>query len=500
MTISAYGAASVATARADATYGRLKADLNTAQVQLSSGKVADTVSGLGADGLTALTLTSRLSKLSAYGDTIANAQLRVELMSTGLGQLAKLSGSLATSLSNSYDTTAIGRSAAQVSAQDGLRQAIEVLNTELGGSYLFAGRGSNGPPVAPADLLLNGDATHAGLKDVVAQRQAADTGPDGLGRLAASSAGTTATLSETAANLPFGLKVAGATSSGSALSTAVSMTSPARASITVGSQPAAGDTVTVTLGLPDGTTETVSLRAGPASGAVGTPFAIGATEADTAANIATALGTALGGLVGTTLPAASAIKAAGDFFAGTAGSPTMRVAGPPYATATSLVAGTAADTVAWYSGTTTSSPRDTAAARIGDNQGVALGSEASEAGFRTYLASLGALAVSSFPAADPSSASRYGALASRVGTALTSAGGTDAMQAVVTDLSLSAATMDGASDRLKLTRNQLQDALSGIQDADPTETSMKLLDTQTRLQASYQTTAAIGKLSLVNYL
>jgi flagellin-like hook-associated protein FlgL len=60
--------------------------------------------------------------------------------------------------------------------------------------------------------------------------------------------------------------------------------------------------------------------------------------------------------------------------------------------------------------------------------------------------------------------------------------------------------MGRAAHDLKITKAQAEDSLAGIENADPNEVAMKLLATQTRLQASYQTTSVLQKLSLVNYL
>ena len=80
--------------------------------------------------------------------------------------------------------------------------------------------------------------------------------------------------------------------------------------------------------------------------------------------------TAVGNLAQTALPAASAIAAADDFFTQ---NPPLRVNGTP-ATATSLVAGTPANTVFWYTGESSATPaRQTALAQVGPTTTVAYG-------------------------------------------------------------------------------------------------------------------------------
>ena len=75
-----------------------------------------------------------------------------------------------------------------------------------------------------------------------------------------------------------------------------------------------------------------------------------ATEA-TAANFATALQASLGEMGKTALAAASTFAAADNFFNGQ-GEPVLRVDGPPFDTATALVAATTANTMLWYGGET----------------------------------------------------------------------------------------------------------------------------------------------------
>ena len=68
------------------------------------------------------------------------------------------------------------------------------------------------------------------------------------------------------------------------------------------------------------------------------------------AHLQAALTSAIGTLAATSLTAASAVAASNDFFNIDGTHPPQRVAGPNFATATSLEAGTPANTVSWYIG------------------------------------------------------------------------------------------------------------------------------------------------------
>ena len=497
MTIGPYGASAFSAQRSTDLFRSIKGDLSATQAQLSTGRAATTYSGLGAGGAgTSLALRSRLSTLDTYGANIQDGTLRLGLMSAGLDQMGKLADTLREGLGATTGGITAGVTNTGDIARAGFSAMVDILNTDLNGRYLFSGRAADTRPVAAADLMLAGDATHAGLSTLITQRKAADAGPDGMGRLMLTASGTAVSLAEEAAGLPFGMKLVSSTSSGAGVTATLAGTPPA-ADLSVGAQPSAGDTIEITLQLPDGTQEAVRLVAGAASSSGSdTGYALGATEADTATNIAAALAQAVKSVAATALPSASAMQTATDFFAADGANPPARVAGPPYDTATATTPGTAGNTVIWYAGDTSGAPRDTAPLRIGDNRTIGLGAEANEPVFRQALAAFAALAGDSFSASDPNATARYAALTSRAATGIAPG----SLSGITKDLSIATAALKTASSNLAVTKNQTQDTLGHIENADPNEAAVRLMATQTRLQASYQVTATLQKLSLVNYL
>ena len=148
-------------------------------------------------------------------------------------------------------------------------------------------------------------------------------------------------------------------------------------------------------------------------------FTIGATSTDTATNLQAALTQSLGTLANTQLVAASAVQAGNDFFNTDASHPPQRVDGPPFDTATAMVDGTAANTVAWYTGdNATDDPRSTALARADQSLVVSYGARANEQGLRVAVQSLAVFAATQFSVSDPNGEAQYSALKQRVGTAL----------------------------------------------------------------------------------
>src|SRR5207253_2303707 len=120
--------------------------------------------------------------------------------------------------------------------------------------YLFSGRAADRPAVESTAHILDGDGARAGFKQILAERNQADLGASGLGRLvipAPPPLGTTVSVSEDVAGSPFGFKLAGVTST---LTNAV-VAGPAGAppaisvDLTAGN-PNAGDTIKLSFTLP----------------------------------------------------------------------------------------------------------------------------------------------------------------------------------------------------------------------------------------------------------
>ena len=193
---------------------------------------------------------------------------------------------------------------------------LETLNTQAGDRFLFSGSAIDTPSVASADDILNGKGALAGLKQLIAERNQADLGASGLGRLVLSSpTPTSVSVAEDVAGSPFGFKLNAVTSSLTGAVVTGPSGSPPAVSVDLGAtNPNNGDQVTFTFNLPDGTTEAIQLTASTATPTPTGSFAIGATSTATAANLKAALNAAIGTLASTSLVAASAMAASDNFF------------------------------------------------------------------------------------------------------------------------------------------------------------------------------------------
>jgi hypothetical protein len=158
-------------------------------------------------------------------------------------------------------------------------------------------------------------------------------------------------------------------------------------------------------------------------------------------------------------------------------------------------------TLIWYKGDDAATPsaRDTAPLRIDTSQVVGTGARASEPAIRTFLAQMGVLAEARFTNTAVER-DRYENLTGRLRDNLSPAYGEPRLEEVATDFGAALATLEGAKDRHRTAANMLQDTLDSVEQASTEETAATMLNLQTRLQASYQTTAMLSRLSLVNFL
>jgi flagellar hook-associated protein 3 FlgL len=143
--------------------------------------------------------------------------------------------------------------------------------------------------------------------------------------------------------------------------------------------------------------------------------------------------------------------------------------------------------------------RDTAAARVDDAYVVGTGARANEPPIRELLVQLGVLAAESFSATDAEH-QRYDLLAGKVRSNLSPADAGDKVESIVGELGSALASMNAAKERHQGTEAVLREALAGNEESKPEELAAAILALQTRLQASYQTTSILARLSIVDYL
>ena len=498
--MSITGAGSITAANIQAV-NNMNQQLDKLSQELGTGQAAQTYSGLGSQAGLALALSGQLAALNGYSNTATTVGTTLQVAQSVLGQLGDTETGLQQSINQqgSFTLNANGQTSTQAAAITQFDNVLSLLSTQVGGNYIFSGTATTTPPVASTSAILNGNGAQAGLSQVITERQAADLGT-GSGRLLIppTGGGNIVSISDDVAGSPFGFKIAGVNST----LTGAAVTGPSGPlnAISVDLSAATlspGDTVAFDLTLPDGSSQTISLQATTNSPPGADQFTIGATPAQSATNLQAALATAVGNLAQTALSAASAIAAANDFFGS---NPPLRVNGPP-ASATSLIAGTSANTVFWYTGESGATPaRQTATAQVGPNTTIAYGMRANEQAITTLLANVGAFAASTFSAGNANAQASYDALSQKVAANLNPQSGTQQISDIEADLANAQTVMSNAGKLNTQTQNTLTDMMQSIDGVDQSKIGEQILTLQNSLSASLSVTARLAQLSLVNYL
>ena len=594
-------------------------DLST---QLSSGVKSTNYAGMGVNEGFAIAARAQLANITAFGDTMTNVTTTINAANTVLQSLSKTAGEVQSEASATpQNLTSTGQTIGQQNALSQLSAMVGMLNTQVGDRYIFSGSAINTPAVVSADDILNGNGTQAGLKQVIADRQQADLGTNGLGRLVLSQpTATSVQVAEDVAGSPFGLKLNAVSSSLTNATVTGPSGSPAAVSIDMtAGNPQPNDQINFTFNEPDGTTDSIQLTATNTSPPPTGSFTIGATPAATAANLNAALNASISTLANTSLLAASAVAAGNDFFntstaignvannklsapitgatalsgptgtdslqngfsagdtitvngqtitfvasgasgnnqinitdnvqtllskidaltgtstpstvtggavtlngnsastlsvtstnptafaalgfpGGQATATPLRVSGSPLGSAMSLVNGSAS-TVQWYTGNSgPGSARASSTVRIDSSQVVQFGARANEQAIRQALQSVATYAAVSVSPSGTNSPAEISALSQRVAASLTPQPGQQTISDIQTDFATAQTAMKDAQARQTQTQTALQNLISDTEGIDQNQVASQILQLQTNLQASYQTTAMLSQLSLVKFL
>jgi flagellin-like hook-associated protein FlgL len=288
----------------------LKAQMADLQNQLTSGKRSTTYSGMGANEGFAVAARAQLSNIAAYTDTMTKINTNIGVANTALQALSDIGKQLQSAAnSGSQALNSTGQTAGQQTAVAEFSSVVGILNTQAGDRYIFSGSTIYTQPVASSDLILNGNGGQAGLKQVISERNQADLGASGLGRVTVTSpTATSVSVAEDASPSIYGMKLSNVAST---LTGATVTNVPA--TVNLEANPADGDTFNFTFLQPDGSSKTVQLTATTTVPAPTGSFEIGGSAAATATNLNAALTAAEASAspYGAQLTSASSTSAAG---------------------------------------------------------------------------------------------------------------------------------------------------------------------------------------------
>ncbi|MGY4480705.1 flagellar protein [Bradyrhizobium sp. USDA 3364] len=179
----------------------------------------------------------------------------------------------------------------------------------------------------------------------------------------------------------------------------------------------------------------------------------------------------------------------------------LRVGGPPFDTATNLVAGTPDNTVYWYTGENgPGSARGTAVAQVDQSITVQYGARANEQAFRYLLQNVAVYAAVTTNASNPNASAQVTALAQRISANLAPQNGQQQIQDVQAEFAGAQTATKAATDRQTQLKGMAETMLDSVEGVNQDEVATKILALQTSLQASYQTTSMLYQTTLLKYL
>src|SRR5436305_2505489 len=161
----------------------MRSQLDELQRQLGTGSKSTNYAGLGLDRGLVVGLRNHLSAISSYADTTTNVNLRINLQQTALTRIGTINGDVKAATQTNFSIDASGQTVGQHAANAQFDEILNSLNTQAGDRYLFSGRATDKPAAESSDVVLNGDVLRAGFKQVMSERNQADLGANGLGRL-----------------------------------------------------------------------------------------------------------------------------------------------------------------------------------------------------------------------------------------------------------------------------------------------------------------------------
>jgi len=152
-TISGMGFPALGQLLADLTQTKKRFDLLTQQA--ASGLISNTWSGLNDTAPIALDLGPRIDNLKVTQSNIASASGPAGVTQSAMKQIGSIAANLLAQMPNLANFNASGIDTIAASARNDLAEVGDLLNSQYGGDYVFAGQDSSNPPVPNADQITS---------------------------------------------------------------------------------------------------------------------------------------------------------------------------------------------------------------------------------------------------------------------------------------------------------------------------------------------------------
>jgi len=146
----------------DAALTRLIQNTQTVHTQLdkltnqaSTGLIGDTYAGLGTGAPVSLNLRPQIANLQTWQNNVDAATGRMSVAQSSLTQIQSIAADFYAQLNNVQGINASAVDSIAASARDALNQVANLLDTQDGGVYVFAGQDTSNPPVPGPDNILS---------------------------------------------------------------------------------------------------------------------------------------------------------------------------------------------------------------------------------------------------------------------------------------------------------------------------------------------------------
>lgn len=133
----------------------VKQKLDQLTNQASTGLVGDTYAGLSSGASVSLDLRPQIASMQTWQNNMDASTGRMSVAQTALTQLQSIASNFYAQLNNVQGVDSSEIDSVAANARDALGQVADLLDTQDGGVYVFAGQDTSNPPVPDPDGILS---------------------------------------------------------------------------------------------------------------------------------------------------------------------------------------------------------------------------------------------------------------------------------------------------------------------------------------------------------
>jgi flagellar hook-associated protein 3 FlgL len=133
----------------------VKQQLDTLTNQASTGLIGNTYAGLGAGASVSLNLRPQIANLQTWQNNVDAANGQMSVTQSTMNSIESIASNFYAQLNNLEGVASSEIDSVAANARDALSQVANLLDTQDGGVYVFAGQDTGNPPVPDPDNILN---------------------------------------------------------------------------------------------------------------------------------------------------------------------------------------------------------------------------------------------------------------------------------------------------------------------------------------------------------